>query len=394
MSYAKKLASGNATAALLDVYNSLKKSSTPATKAVTHDGDSGDDKPQTEERNETAKEKDPSAADTQPRTGAVRESGSVSSPEKSKSSDLNVARKNTKSCLPSLPKKGRSEAEISDGNLSELNFSFPWTHATHVRFLFAIFDFAIKKASPKKLMKLMGYMPDSLTSEHVKSHLQKFRMHYKKTRSAEAKILSDMLKKEAKDPKKYLLSEEERKKVLTMYPLHKKAMHYHRANVSQSMLPKKRLKRKRNALSEPDELSNTIKSAEKIGKKTKVQKDVLSNTVDAATPDTSAFSRLQGSGSEVINSKIFKLKSEMDSLMKKHQKYLKQQNQQVLRYSYMSNVQSAIPNQFNTIDANDTTSGINGEGFSSVQDALAALNNLGDKAAAGDATTDKNYTHQ
>ena len=42
-------------------------------------------------------------------------------------------------------------------------------------------------------MKLMGYMPDSLTSEHVKSHLQKFRMHYKKTRSAEAKILSDML---------------------------------------------------------------------------------------------------------------------------------------------------------------------------------------------------------
>ena len=60
----------------------------------------------------------------------------------------------------------------------------------------------------------------------------------------------------------------------------------------------------------------------------------------------------------------------------------------------MSNVQSAIPNQFNTIDANDTTSGINGEGFSSVQDALAALNNLGDKAAAGDATTDKNYTHQ
>ena len=101
----------------------------------------------------------------------------------------------------------------------KLNFSFPWTHATHVRFLFAIFDYAIKKASPKKLMKLMGYMPDSLTSEHVKSHLQKFRMHYKKTRSVEAKVLSDMLKKEAKNPKKYLLSEEERKKSTYHVPI-------------------------------------------------------------------------------------------------------------------------------------------------------------------------------
>ena len=82
----------------------------------------------------------------------------------------------------------------------------------------------------------------------------------------------------------------------------------------------------------------------------------------------------------------------MDSLMKKHQKYLQKQNQQVLRYSYMSNVQSAIPNQVNTIDANDTTSGINGEGFSSVQDALAALNNLFDKAAAENPRRQKQRT--
>ena len=149
------------------------------------------------------------------------------------------------------------------------------------------------------------------------------------------------------------------------------------------------MKRKHNALSAPDEFSPTSKSVEKIDKKLKIQKDVLSNASDAATPDASVFSRFRSSESEVINSKISKLKSEMDSLMKKHQKYLQKQNQQVLRYSYMSNVQSAIPNQVNTIDANDTTSGINGEGFSSVQDALAALNNLGDKAAAGDATTDK-----
>ena len=53
----------------------------------------------------------------------------------------------------------------------------------------------------------------------------------------------------------------------------------------------------------------------------------------------------------------------------------------------MSNVQSAIPAQLNTIDANNTTPGINREGFSTVQDALAALRNLGDKAAADEATT-------
>ena len=70
-------------------------------------------------------------------------------------------------------------------------------------------------------------------------------------------------------------------------------MHYHRANVSQSTLPKKLLKRKHNALSAPDEFSPTSKSVEKIDKKLKIQKDVLSNAADAATPDASVFSRFQ-----------------------------------------------------------------------------------------------------
>ena len=114
MSYGKKLASGNGygnAAALLDVYKSLKTSSTPATKVVARDGGSGllkhGDKSQ-KEGGETAKEKDLSAASVQPRTGAVRVSDSVSSLEKSKSSNLNVARKNTKSFLPSSPKAGSS----------------------------------------------------------------------------------------------------------------------------------------------------------------------------------------------------------------------------------------------------------------------------------------------
>ena len=100
MSYAKKLASGNATAALLDVYKSLKKSSTPATKAVARDGGSGllkHDKPKKRGKRDRQRKRSISSY-VQPRTGAVRVSDSVSSLEKSKSSDLNVARKNTKSC--------------------------------------------------------------------------------------------------------------------------------------------------------------------------------------------------------------------------------------------------------------------------------------------------------
>ena len=384
----KELGSGNAAAALLDVYNSLKTSSTPATKAIN--SDNGNDlleqnnAAQQEKAKKTAKAGDLSASEVQARTTALGVSSSSSSMKKIKSSDSNIACKNTKSNLPDSPKKKTSLLEIENDDLSKLNFSFPWTCATHVRFLFAIFDYAIKKASPKKLMKLMGYMPDSLTSEHVKSHLQKFRMHYHKTRSVEVGLLNDALKTEAKNEKKHLLTQEEQREVLTMYPLHKKVMHYHRANVSQSMLPRKRLKRKRNFSSMPDKNSHTFISAEKIDEKRKLQKTVTSNAAHAATLDAPG---LRSSGSEVTNSKISKLKSEMDVLMKRHQKYLEQQNQQVLRYSYMSNVQSAIPAPLNTIDANDTTPGINREGFSTVQDALAALRNLGDKTAADEITT-------
>ena len=67
-------------------------------------------------------------------------------------------------------------------------------------------------------------------------------------------------------------------------------------------------------------------------------------------------------------------------LMKKHQQNLKTQNQQVLRYSYMSNVKSAIPNLENVKESRGkgVSRGSNNDGFSSVEDALAALSNLSD----------------
>ena len=79
-----------------------------------------------------------------------------------------------------------------------------------------------------------------------------------------------------------------------------------------------------------------------------------------------------------INPKISKLRNEMDILMKRHQQNLKTQNQQVLRYSYMSNVKNAIPDQavVGNISSKDSSPRHDKDGFSRLQDALAGLHEL------------------
>ena len=108
-----------------------------------------------------------------------------------------------------------------------INFSFNWTLISHARLLFAIFDYATKKASPKKLMKLMGFIPETLTSEHVKSHLQKFRVHYKKTRDPEYEKLKDAVRHSEKNDDKVTPADVLRKIVHT-YPVQNFVMDYFR----------------------------------------------------------------------------------------------------------------------------------------------------------------------
>uniref|UniRef100_A0AAV1TUJ6 Uncharacterized protein n=1 Tax=Peronospora matthiolae TaxID=2874970 RepID=A0AAV1TUJ6_9STRA len=61
---------------------------------------------------------------------------------------------------------------------------FIWPDDLHRLFVAAIFDVGLKNASPKSLLALMEAAgPDTgLTTEHLKSHLQKYRLNYERSR--------------------------------------------------------------------------------------------------------------------------------------------------------------------------------------------------------------------
>ncbi|TYZ63127.1 hypothetical protein PybrP1_008210 [[Pythium] brassicae (nom. inval.)] len=62
---------------------------------------------------------------------------------------------------------------------------FIWPDELHRLFIAAIFDVGLKNASPKALLGLMEAAgPDTgLTTEHLKSHLQKYRLNYERSRA-------------------------------------------------------------------------------------------------------------------------------------------------------------------------------------------------------------------
>ena len=58
---------------------------------------------------------------------------------------------------------------------------FVWPEALHKDFVAAVFDVGLKNASPKAIIELLP-QTQALTSEHIKSHLQKFRVHRGRSR--------------------------------------------------------------------------------------------------------------------------------------------------------------------------------------------------------------------
>ncbi|CAM9166227.1 unnamed protein product [Pylaiella littoralis] len=58
---------------------------------------------------------------------------------------------------------------------------FVWSVPLHQDFVAAVFDVGLKCASPKLLLEMMPVV-DGLTSEHIKSHLQKYRLHRQRSR--------------------------------------------------------------------------------------------------------------------------------------------------------------------------------------------------------------------
>ena len=56
---------------------------------------------------------------------------------------------------------------------------FLWTEELHTGFIAALFDYGVRNATPKTLFDLMQPCDPSMTSDHIKSHLQKYRANSK-----------------------------------------------------------------------------------------------------------------------------------------------------------------------------------------------------------------------
>lgn len=74
--------------------------------------------------------------------------------------------------------KGRKKSKSSDGRWSK---RFTWPEDLHRDFVSAIFDVGLKHSSPSAILE---HMPphEQITTERIKSHLQKYRMHRVKSK--------------------------------------------------------------------------------------------------------------------------------------------------------------------------------------------------------------------
>jgi len=59
---------------------------------------------------------------------------------------------------------------------------FAWPDELHRDFVSAVFDVGLKHSSPSAILELMGGKNDEITSERIKSHLQKYRLHRQKSK--------------------------------------------------------------------------------------------------------------------------------------------------------------------------------------------------------------------
>jgi SHAQKYF class myb-like DNA-binding protein len=90
---------------------------------------------------------------------------------------------------PGVPIKRKASAMSSDtakeGESAEPTTPkkrFAWTDELHRIFMASIFDVGLRQAKPKIILQNMGESPEGLTTEHIKSHLQKYRFNSKRTK--------------------------------------------------------------------------------------------------------------------------------------------------------------------------------------------------------------------
>ena len=75
------------------------------------------------------------------------------------------------------------EGEIAEAIAPEVRKKrFAWTDELHRIFIASIFDVGLRQAKPKIILQNMGDCPEELTTEHIKSHLQKYRANSQRTK--------------------------------------------------------------------------------------------------------------------------------------------------------------------------------------------------------------------
>eukprot|EP00594_Rhizosolenia_setigera_P012547 CAMPEP_0178965954 /NCGR_PEP_ID=MMETSP0789-20121207/16630_1 /TAXON_ID=3005 /ORGANISM="Rhizosolenia setigera, Strain CCMP 1694" /LENGTH=821 /DNA_ID=CAMNT_0020651119 /DNA_START=171 /DNA_END=2633 /DNA_ORIENTATION=+ len=75
--------------------------------------------------------------------------------------------------------KSRKKGSTNDGRWSK---RFTWPDSLHRDFVSAIFDVGLKHSSPSAILEFMAPTSEDITSERVKSHLQKYRLHRAKSK--------------------------------------------------------------------------------------------------------------------------------------------------------------------------------------------------------------------
>jgi SHAQKYF class myb-like DNA-binding protein len=282
----------DSTSGLLEVYNMLKESSTPATF---------------KDEDETHAK---SSADGEEETILENSSTKVSS-----SSGARI---------------------VEASGTSPCKLSFPWSKTNHLQFIFAIFDFAVRKASPKKLLKLMPNAPTNLTTEHVKSHLQKFRVHFRKTRDPEF----EKVQAASTQP----LDPDELQKYLTVYPIQLCALDYMQSKLSD------------------------IKEMAKVNFKQKFKRKSCFESAagERNSKNSRGFddSSINKSHKRLRTDEEDRLQNEMSHLMSIHQQQMRDHQHNMIHYSYSSELDNVTP------DGPGNHPGGNGV---SVEDALGAL---------------------
>ncbi|TDH65700.1 hypothetical protein CCR75_009253 [Bremia lactucae] len=80
-----------------------------------------------------------------------------------------------------------------------------WTEELHMCFVSAVFELGVKMASPRALLDIMEsqIQTEKVTTEHIKSHLQKYRIGYKRSRHELQTSSANSKKRSTKDTFKH-----------------------------------------------------------------------------------------------------------------------------------------------------------------------------------------------